>query len=164
MNGWQWVRDQWRGIRVPAQILLLSTFLLGAVFLRAQDTWTIVGPAGGDARALISFPGEPKHLLLGTTNSWLYESVDEGASWHRLAKLGSDDGFVLDSIVVDSVDPATGLVRHMEQFNRRRIVDQPRRGPDLERAGTIQRPAGARSGAGAFRPEDSLCWNIAGHW
>ena len=80
---------------------------MGAAFLRAQDAWTIVGPAGGDARALISFPGEPKHLLLGTTNSWLYESVDEGASWHRLAKLGSDDGFVLDSIVVDSVDPAT---------------------------------------------------------
>ena len=81
--------------------------MLGAVCLRAENAWTVVGPAGGDARALASFPGQPKHLLLGTTNSWLYESVDEGASWHRLAKLGSDDGFVLDSIVVDSADPAT---------------------------------------------------------
>jgi len=81
--------------------------LFGAVCLRAENAWTVVGPAGGDARALASFPGQPKHLLLGTTNSWLYETADEGASWHRLAKLGSDDGFVLDSIVVDSADPAT---------------------------------------------------------
>jgi photosystem II stability/assembly factor-like uncharacterized protein len=81
--------------------------LLGAVCLPAESTWTVVGPAGGDARALAAFPGEPKHLLLGTTNSWLYQSMDEGGSWHRLAKLGSDDGFVLDSVVVDSADPAT---------------------------------------------------------
>jgi photosystem II stability/assembly factor-like uncharacterized protein len=81
--------------------------LFGAICLRAENAWTVVGPAGGDARALASFPGQPKHLLLGTTNSWLYETIDEGASWHRLAKLGSDDGFVLDSIVVDSADPAT---------------------------------------------------------
>ncbi len=81
--------------------------MLGAVCLRAENAWTVVGPAGGDARALASYPGQPKHLLLGTTNSWLYETLDEGASWHRLAKLGSDDGFVLDSIVVDSADPAT---------------------------------------------------------
>jgi photosystem II stability/assembly factor-like uncharacterized protein len=66
-----------------------------------------VGPAGGDARAFAAFPAQPKHLLLGTTNSWLYESMDEGGSWHRLAKLGSADGFVLDSIVVNSADPAT---------------------------------------------------------
>ncbi|MEI9967947.1 MAG: hypothetical protein WDM87_04720 [Terracidiphilus sp.] len=65
------------------------------------------GPAGGDARAFAAFPGQPKHLLLGTTNSWLYETTDEGANWHRLAKLGSDDGLVLDSIVVNSADPAT---------------------------------------------------------
>ncbi|MGA9060749.1 MAG: transcriptional regulator [Terracidiphilus sp.] len=33
--------------------------------------------------------------------------MDEGASWHRLAKLSAEDGFVLDNIVVDSADPAT---------------------------------------------------------
>ncbi|HEY1803370.1 MAG TPA: hypothetical protein VGG45_02715 [Terracidiphilus sp.] len=107
MNRSQCVRNQWSRIGVPAQILFLSAFLAGGASLRAQDAWTVVGPAGGDARALTSFPGQPKHLLLGTTNSWLYESVDEGASWHRLAKLGSNDGFVLDSIVVDAADPTT---------------------------------------------------------
>jgi photosystem II stability/assembly factor-like uncharacterized protein len=107
MSRLQCVRNQGYRFGVPAQIFLLIALLFGAVCLRAENAWTVVGPAGGDARALASFPGQPKHLLLGTTNSWLYESVDEGASWHRLAKLGSDDGFVLDSIVVNSADPAT---------------------------------------------------------
>ena len=78
--------------------------------LTAQDLWTVVGPAGGDARAFASVPGQPQHLFLGTTNSWLYESLDEGATWHRLAKLGSEDGFVLDHILIDSADPSTMYV------------------------------------------------------
>jgi len=107
MSRLQCVRNHERRIGVAAQTFLLIALLFGGVSLWAESAWTVVGPAGGDARSLASFPGQPKHLLLGTTNSWLYESVDEGASWHRLAKLGSDDGFVLDSIVVDSADPAT---------------------------------------------------------
>jgi photosystem II stability/assembly factor-like uncharacterized protein len=66
-----------------------------------------VGPAGGDARAFAWVPGEPEHLYLGTTNSWLYESKDEGATWRRIAKLDPTDGFVLDSIVVDEANPST---------------------------------------------------------
>jgi photosystem II stability/assembly factor-like uncharacterized protein len=100
-------RNHWRRIGVPAQLIILIASLLAAVGLPAQTAWTVVGPAGGDARAFASFPGQPKHLLLGTTNSWLYESVDEGANWRRLAKLGTDDGFVFDSVVIDSADPAT---------------------------------------------------------
>ena len=107
MSRLQCVRNHGRCFCVAAQISLLIALMFGTVCLRAENAWTVAGPAGGDARALASFPGQPKHLLLGTTNSWLYETVDEGASWHRLAKLGSDDGFVLDSIVVDSADPAT---------------------------------------------------------
>jgi photosystem II stability/assembly factor-like uncharacterized protein len=100
------VRNHERRFGVTAQIFLLIALLFGAVCLPAQRAWTVVGPAGGDARAFAAFPGEPKHLLLGTTNSWLYDSTDEGANWHRLTKLGSDDGFVLDSIIVNSADPA----------------------------------------------------------
>jgi len=62
---------------------------------------------GGDARAFASVPGQPNHLYLGTTNSWLYESLDEGATWHRVARLDRGDGFVIDSIVVDSAHPST---------------------------------------------------------
>ncbi len=94
---------------VSAQVVFLA-FFLGVASSPAQSPWTVVGPAGGDARAFAFIPGQPQHLFLGTTNSWLYESLDSGATWHRLAKLGSGDGFVLDHIVVDSVDPSTMYV------------------------------------------------------
>jgi photosystem II stability/assembly factor-like uncharacterized protein len=81
--------------------------LAGLQRLPAQATWTPVGPAGGDARALAAVPGKPNHLYLGTVDSWIYESMDQGASWSRLAKLDDADDLVLDSIVVDSADAAT---------------------------------------------------------
>jgi photosystem II stability/assembly factor-like uncharacterized protein len=99
--------NELRRIGVPAQILFFLLVLLVGPGLRAQGAWTVVGPSGGDARAFAAVPGQPKHLLLGTTNSWLYESPDEGATWHRLAKLGAEDGLVLDSVQVDSADPST---------------------------------------------------------
>jgi photosystem II stability/assembly factor-like uncharacterized protein len=69
-----------------------------------------VGPDGGDARSFAADPGNPRHLYLGTTNSWLYESQDGGASWQRLAKLAKTDDLLLDNIVVDESDPKTILV------------------------------------------------------
>jgi photosystem II stability/assembly factor-like uncharacterized protein len=73
----------------------------------SQTLWNAVGPAGGDARAFAAVPGHPDHLYLGTLSSWLYESRDGGASWHRLARIGTSDGLILDNIVVDAADPAT---------------------------------------------------------
>jgi photosystem II stability/assembly factor-like uncharacterized protein len=72
----------------------------------AQVSWTPVGPDGGDARALAAVPGQPSHLYLGTTNSLIYESTDEGASWRRLAKLDSSNDLVIDHILVDPGNPA----------------------------------------------------------
>jgi len=96
--------------RVTAHAAGMAIFVLSflaASRLPAEGFWSVVGPDGGDARAFAAVPGHPNHLYLGTTNSWLYESTDEGAAWHRLAKLDPSDGFVLDSIVVDAADPAT---------------------------------------------------------
>jgi photosystem II stability/assembly factor-like uncharacterized protein len=90
-----------------ASILCLLFCCFASSHLPAENPWSVVGPDGGDARAFAVVPGHANHLYLGTTNSWLYESSDEGGSWHRLAKLDAADGFVLDSIVVDSADPAT---------------------------------------------------------
>jgi photosystem II stability/assembly factor-like uncharacterized protein len=95
---------------IPARFLVCFAFLFCALGSSAQTRWSIAGPAGGDARAFAVFPGQPDHLLLGTTNSWLYETMDEGSTWHRLAKLGAEDGLVLDSVVVDSADPSTVYV------------------------------------------------------
>lgn len=70
----------------------------------AQTLWTTVGPSGGDARAFAPVFGQPNHLYLGTTNSWVYESLDEGSSWHRLAELDPAEDLVVDSIIVDSAN------------------------------------------------------------
>ena len=110
-----------RSIASSARISVAFIGLFGAALLSAQSSpngsWTVAGPDGGDARAFAAVPGEPSHLYLGTTNSWLYESKDEGATWHRLAKLDPADGFVLDSIVVDSANPANLFVGAWKDSN-----------------------------------------------
>jgi photosystem II stability/assembly factor-like uncharacterized protein len=78
--------------------------------LASQSSWNAVGPPGGDARVLSSVPGQSNHMYLGTTASWIYESLDGGANWQRLAKLDGEDDLVLDHIVVDAADPNTIFV------------------------------------------------------
>ena len=99
-----------------ASLLLLSASsfpflaapLYGATNANPVATaWVPVGPDGGDARSFAADPTDSKHLYLGTTNSWLYESRDNGASWTRLAKLSLKDDLILDNIVVDESDPKT---------------------------------------------------------
>ena len=92
-------------IGVFARVSFLVLFAISG--LAAQTQWIPIGPVGGDARAFAAVPGEPQHLYLGTINSWIYESVDGGASWRRLSKLDSADDLVVDHIVVDAANPAT---------------------------------------------------------
>jgi photosystem II stability/assembly factor-like uncharacterized protein len=94
---------------------LSSAFLLVALVpnqpaLAQTASWIPVGPDGGDGRSFAADPSNDKHLYLGTTNSWIYQSQDGGASWQRLAKLAKTDDLLLDNIVVDSSDPNTLLV------------------------------------------------------
>ncbi len=96
--------------KVFARAIAIYLFALAGQGLPAQVAWSAVGPAGGDARALAAVPGHPNHLYLGTTNSWIYESLNQGASWHRLSKLDSSDGLIVDNIVVDAANPATVYV------------------------------------------------------
>ncbi len=70
-----------------ALILLLVVSCFATSICASQPIWKAVGPAGGDARAFAAVPGQPQHLYLGTTNSWLYESANGGMSWHRLSRL-----------------------------------------------------------------------------
>jgi photosystem II stability/assembly factor-like uncharacterized protein len=94
---------------------LSSAFLLFALSpfhssLAQSASWIPVGPAGGDGRSFAADPANPRHLYLGTTNSWIYQSDDGGASWERLAKLAKSDDLILDNIVVDQSDSKTILV------------------------------------------------------
>ena len=100
---------------------LASLFLLSAVSLPLSalppqaatnanpvaTAWIPVGPDGGDARSFAADPSDSRHIYLGTTNSWIYESRDSGVSWHRLAKLSPKDDLILDNTVVDESDPKT---------------------------------------------------------
>jgi photosystem II stability/assembly factor-like uncharacterized protein len=89
--------------------LAIMAFLLAPAFgtTLAQVPWNAVGPAGGDARAFTAVPGQPDHLYLGTTDSWVYESLNQGATWRRLSKLDQSDDLILDHIVVDPTNTST---------------------------------------------------------
>ncbi len=99
--------DALRRFRCLGIAALAVLFALAVETLPAQPNWNAVGPAGGDARSFAMVPHEPNHLYLGTTNSWIYESLDGGGSWHRLSKVDTVDDLVLDSVLVNREDPAT---------------------------------------------------------
>lgn len=88
---------------------LLAVLILLSIpsFAAQSSSWVSVGPDGGDARSFAASASTPNHIYLGTTSSWIYESVNGGASWTRLSKIANTDDFVVDNIVVDSSDPKT---------------------------------------------------------
>lgn len=85
--------------------LALTTFSLPAI--AARTLWTPLGPDGGDARSFAMDPRNPAHIYLGTTDGWIYETEDSGATWQRLAKLSNSEDLILDNILVDEADPDT---------------------------------------------------------
>lgn len=92
---------------LAASALLGLVIVSSAAAAGADAAWNAVGPAGGAARAFASAPSHPEHLYLGTTTGWIYESLDGGASWHHLARLGSSSDLIIDHIVVDAEDSHT---------------------------------------------------------
>jgi photosystem II stability/assembly factor-like uncharacterized protein len=91
-------------------VLFLALLALYTHSIGAQSLWRTVGPDGGDARSLASVPGHPEHLYLGTALSTLYESVNGGTSWKRLARLDPADDLVIAHIVIDHADSSRILV------------------------------------------------------
>ncbi len=97
--------------RYSSLVLFLAFVAFHANFGGAQQgLWRSVGPDGGDARSLASVPGHPEHLYLGTALSTLYESVNGGASWKKLARLDPADDLVIAHMVIDRADPSHILV------------------------------------------------------
>jgi photosystem II stability/assembly factor-like uncharacterized protein len=86
---------------------LLLCLLTVPALHAATHPWPAVGPDGGDARSLAADPADSSHLYLGTANSWIYQSMDDGAHWTRLAQLGTGEDLVIDHIIVDERDPHT---------------------------------------------------------
>ncbi|MGB6133778.1 MAG: transcriptional regulator [Acidobacteriaceae bacterium] len=90
-----------------AVLAVLVPGLYGQVSPTSPAGWAAIGPDGGDARRFAFDPRDPQRIYLGTTDSWIYQSTDGGSSWSRLAKLGSQDNLVIDSLAVDRSDPRT---------------------------------------------------------
>src|ERR1700689_3747530 len=96
--------------RILSSSLVLLALSPSQPALAQSASWVPVGPDGGDARSFAADPTDSRHIYLGTTNSWVYQTEDGGASWHRLAKLAKSDDLILDNVVVDQADPKTLLV------------------------------------------------------
>ncbi len=97
-------------LRIPLKLVCAAALTSALSTFAAVAPWLPVGPDGGDARSFAADPKNPKHLYLGTTSSWLYQSQDGGSTWQRLAKLSKQDNLVLDNVVVDEADSNTILV------------------------------------------------------
>lgn len=89
-------------------VILLSASLPFATNASAQS-WSNVGPYGGDARSFAFSPSNPSHILVGTTNSWIYQS-DDGTHWIRLSQVSKSDSLVVDHILFDESNPKRLLV------------------------------------------------------
>ena len=96
--------------RILSSSLLLLALSPNHFAFSQTAAWVPVGPDGGDGRSFAADPTNDKHIYLGTTNSWIYQSLDGGGSWKRLAKLAKGEELILDNIVVDQSDSKTLLV------------------------------------------------------
>ena len=95
-------RSSRRSVCVCAAFLipfLLST-LLSAPCAQSQ-TWTPLGPDGGDARTLAADPSHPEIVYLGTTDGHIFGSRDGGRRWELLGLAGPSPYAMVTAIVVD---------------------------------------------------------------
>jgi photosystem II stability/assembly factor-like uncharacterized protein len=67
------------------------------------DSWQIVGPSGGDIRALVIDPKDKTRLYATTLDSQVYTSNDSGKSWSYLITFDRSQ-ITLDNIIIDNSD------------------------------------------------------------
>ena len=80
------------------------------------DDWRVVGPIGGDVRALVVDPTNPDRFYFGTLDGQIYTSSDSGRKWSLLYNFNRPKMFI-DNILVDSRDARVlyvGAHRHQE--------------------------------------------------
>lgn len=65
--------------------------------------WEVVGPEGGDVRAVVVDPKDKNRLYLSTADGQIHASADAGKSWRLLVNL-NQPLLVLDQLIVDSED------------------------------------------------------------
>jgi photosystem II stability/assembly factor-like uncharacterized protein len=109
-RGWKMTRFR---IAIPVFLFLISGAFAQNAPTRTtaapeqRETWTSVGPDGGDVRSLSYDPANPRHILLGTSAGQIYQSNDGGGTWTRFVRIGKGNDFVVDHILFDPKDPQT---------------------------------------------------------
>jgi photosystem II stability/assembly factor-like uncharacterized protein len=78
----------------------LLVFLVAPAAVRGQS-WTPVGPFGGDVRSLVTDPHDPRVVYLGTASGSVYRSEDAALHWRRLQPGFPAPDASIDDIVVD---------------------------------------------------------------
>ena len=68
----------------------------------SAQVWRSAGLTGGDVRALVSDPREPRKVYLGTTDGHIFGSIDGGESWRLLGLAGANSNAVVTELIVDS--------------------------------------------------------------
>ncbi|MGH9946873.1 MAG: VPS10 domain-containing protein [Pyrinomonadaceae bacterium] len=93
---------------------LLAALLIGPILpVIASDNlfidpdnfadWAVVGPDGGDVRAIAVDPKDKDHLIITTFDGQLHYSNDAGKTWRLLVNLNQPQ-LVLDQLIIDSRD------------------------------------------------------------
>ena len=78
--------------------------------------WRVTGPTGGDVRALVVDPNDPRRFYFGTLDGQIYTSTDGGQNWRLLSNFNRPKLF-MDHIIVDPRNSQTLYVathRHKE--------------------------------------------------
>lgn len=87
--------------------------------------WRVMGPAGGDVRAIVVDPSNPERFYLGTLDGQMYTSADAGASWSLVPSFNRPSLYI-DHIIVDPRDPKmiyVGAHRHKNPGGFFKTVD-----------------------------------------
>jgi photosystem II stability/assembly factor-like uncharacterized protein len=66
-------------------------------------SWSILGPAGGDVRAIAIDPRNKDHVFISTLDGQIYVSDNAGTSWRLLVNLNKPQ-LILDNLFVDEND------------------------------------------------------------
>lgn len=82
-----------------------TLFADGNVFKDPKNfaEWTVVGPDGGDVRAIAIDPKDPERIYISTLDGQIHSSSDGGRTWRMLVNLDKPQ-LVIDDMFVDSRD------------------------------------------------------------
>ena len=94
----------------------LIAFALAVILVSIQITYSFeddgdfylfqkIGPYGGDVRSLLIDVTRPSIVYLGSSNGKLFKTIDGGISWSPLKPGIGHNGYVVDTLVQDPLNP-----------------------------------------------------------